>query len=195
MSPTGPSAVTPSAPAISRSVISRSQPARPRTCSSFAAEEERFLSVFADFQSATALSSSDDSSLAETNALTSETISKRPEPKSEPVRYESRIATSSVPASNDSMAMPCRTATSYHAPSARMAIVTTTILKMVAPSVAKVSRFSGSMAIPRTTRYQCPRSIANVTLPRMATLESAPAIDQRIDACVASRHAITGAMT
>ena len=40
-----------------------------------------------------------------------------------------------------------------------------------------------------------PRRMSSVTLPMIATLESAPAIEAIIDACVASRHAITGAMT
>jgi hypothetical protein len=66
--------------------MSRSAPTRPRTCSSFADAVVRLRSVFADFHSARAFSYSDDSSFAETKALTSGTISSRAEPKSDSVR-------------------------------------------------------------------------------------------------------------
>jgi len=58
-----------------------------------------------------------------------------------------------------------------------------------------LSRFSGSIAMPRTTRYQWPRIIARLTLPRMAIEESAPAIDHTSGDCVAARQATTPVMT
>src|ERR1051325_2208737 len=58
------------------------------------------------------------------------------------------------------------------------AMMTRSNFAMAVMSVAWVRRFKGSMDMPRTTRYQWPRSMARLTLPSKATEARAPAMLQ-----------------